>query len=135
MGNNYAVALTIKPDEDKAQEAIHGLRQFMENPKDYGFINGIDWSMDINSLSTIEDFILVMLADNNTKVRVRNEKDGSITYMNDFSCSYGWESVMMKMWEIIGSHLDGTYYCSVDEGEYEYEAEDGTITQTLDRDY
>lgn len=127
MGASYSVDLTVSlTDEQRAAEIV---RKFIQDSNaefhldDFNAI-GID-------TGTFDDLIRIVLASwESTPVKIE-QIDDYRKYSNDFDASYGWESVVIDVFEALVSVLrDGsTLDLSADNECVRYIVTDGEVVQ------
>lgn len=94
MSACYSVELKVKVLDE--QGAIKALKNHIENDKrtDYSLVEAAERGI---TTETFDDLIKIFLADCDDI----EEHKGFTYYSNDFNASYGWESVMMEMFETL----------------------------------
>lgn len=98
MGSVYSIHSQMKfKDKDKAIKILQAkISRGKEEHIDYGLDTyRKSENLDIND---IDDLIAVFIGPG-SMFDVSNDDDGWTTYSNGFDASYGWESVMMEMFE------------------------------------
>lgn len=105
MGSVYSIHSQMKfKDKDKA---IKILQEKISRGEEEHIDYGLDTyrkseNLDIND---IDDLIAVFIGIGKM-FDVANDDDGWTTYDNGFDASYGWESVMMEMFEELAPVLE-----------------------------
>ena len=98
MGACYSVILKVKLTDEEG--AIKALQDHIAND------NGVDYSLEKYAqqgitTETFDDLMRIFLAGwKGQEVDIYPNKTFTI-YENDFDASYGWEGVMMEMFEVI----------------------------------
>lgn len=108
MGASYSVDLTVSlTDEEKAAEIVRKFIQDSNAEFHLDDFNAIGIGTD-----TFDDLMRIVLASwESTPVKIE-QIDDYRKYSNDFDASYGWESVMIEVFEALvpvlrdGSTLD-----------------------------
>lgn len=103
MGACYYVRLKVKVNDE--QGAIKALNEFIIRTN-----KGVDYSLDKYAqqgvtTETFDDLIKIFLAGWKHQELTITPKRIYTYYENDFDASYGWESVMMNMFEVIAPYL------------------------------
>jgi len=135
MGACYSVALSIKVKNEK--EAIEALKNKLARGKDERTnYHEDEWQEKTGrKLNTLENLIRIFLCDRNNGmflVYENKKKEGFTVYDNGFDCCYGWEGVMMEMFEEIAPYLEdgSTFYIEPDNDYDLLEIKDGKVIQT-----
>lgn len=127
MGASYSVDLTVSlTDEQRAAEIV---RKFIQDSNAEFHLD------DFNAIGigtgTFDDLMRIVLASwESTPVKIE-QIDDYRKYSNDFDASYGWESVMIEVFEALvpvlrdGSTLD----LSADNAYVGYAVTDGKLVQ------
>ena len=127
MGASYSVDLTVSlTDEQRAAEIV---RKFIQDSNAEFHLD------DFNAIGigtgTFDDLMRIVLAGwESTPVKIE-QIDDYRKYSNDFDASYGWESVMIEVFEALvpvlrdGSTLD----LSADNAYVGYAVTDGKLVQ------
>lgn len=105
MGSVYSIHSQMKfKDKDKAIKILQAkIGRGKEEHIDYGLDTyRKSENLDIND---IDDLIAVFIGIGKM-FDVANDDDGWTTYDNGFDASYGWESVMMEMFEELAPVLE-----------------------------
>ena len=130
MGDNYSVDLALKcKDEAKV---VSLLKEYIRKNPDNAEFNLAKYKSQGVGTETLDDLIAIMLAGwEGQRVNKEAGKDGSMTYRNCFSCTYGWRRVMVGMFFAMAEALDDESGIIIDrdEGIDEYIIEDGEVTQ------
>lgn len=127
MGASYSVDLTVSlTDEEKAAEIVRKFIQDSNAEFHLDDFNAIGISTD-----TFDNLMRIVLASwESTPVKIE-QIDDYRKYSNDFDASYGWESVMIEVFEALvpvlrdGSTLD----LSADNAYVGYAVTDGKLVQ------
>lgn len=127
MGASYSVDLTVSlTDEEKAAEIVRKFIQDSNAEFHLDDFNAIGIGTD-----TFDDLMRIVLASwESTPVKIE-QIDDYRKYSNDFDASYGWESVMIEVFEALvpvlrdGSTLD----LSADNAYVGYAVTDGKLVQ------
>lgn len=103
MGACYYVILKVKVLDE--QGAIKALNKFIAS-----ISKGVDYSLDKYAqqgvtTETFDDLMKIFLAGWKHQELTITPKRIYTYYENDFDASYGWESVMMNMFEVIAPYL------------------------------
>lgn len=131
MGMCYSVTLYIKPKNES--DAFRALLADMhlnerENRANYNFAA---FRRNGNDADTLESLIRIVLADwPSCQFRKSGpDKDGFVTYENDFDARYGWEYIMILAFRALAPHLhDGSsFVIGTDDDTTEYTVTDGAI--------
>ncbi len=131
MGALYTVSLKTKFKPCKEAEAFRELRSLIgaDGRIDYGIAGH---ERDGLYADSVDHCIKYFLADWPT-TRVRTEEEsGWKTYSNEFKATYGWGSVMDRMFFSLVPYLgDGSFLeVSVDNDHWRMEIKDGLIAHT-----
>ena len=105
MGSVYSIHSQMKfKDKNKAIKILQAkISRGKEEHTDYGLDTyRKSENLDIND---IDDLIAVFIGVGKM-FDVANNDDGWTTYSNGFDATYGWESVMMEMFEELASVLE-----------------------------
>lgn len=103
MGACYSVKLDLKLKEEKA--AIQNLKNLLDSDEstDYNLetaaANGI-------SMDSMEDLIKIFLGGCEKNHITTEKTEGFDSYSNDFDASYGWEQVLIRMFQCLLPHLE-----------------------------
>lgn len=103
MGACYSVELKVKVTDTQA--AVKALNEHISNDKRTNYSLEKYAEQGITT-ETFDDLMRIFLAGwKRQEVKIENY-DGFTTYSNDFNASYGWESVMMEMFETLTPFLE-----------------------------
>lgn len=127
MGSYYYVKLKVKlKDEEKAIKALQDkISRADKEHIDYGFNSCLkNKNYDLN---VFDDLVKVFLAEHQNDFAIKQTKNGFTKYTSVFNASYGWESVMIKMFEEIAPYLEdrSKLYIDCDDGWDEFVVTDG----------
>ena len=118
MGACYYVKLKVKVKDE--QGAILALNEHIKNDK------RTDYSLDKYAeqgitTETFDDLMRIFLAGwKGQEVEITKEKNGFTKYVNGFDASYGWESVMMEMFDTLAPYLkDGSEFLIYPDSDYD----------------
>ena len=118
MGACYYVKLKVKVLDE--QGAIKALNKHMEETK-----NGVMYSLEKYAeqgvfTETFDDLMRIFLAGWKHQEVTITPKRIYTYYENDFDASYGWESVMMNMFEVITPYVkDGSELLIYPDSDYD----------------
>ena len=106
MGACYSVSLEIKLKDEKG--AIQALNESIRNDPSTNY-NLDKYAAEGIGTETFDDLMRIYLAGwKNQEVRI-SEEDGFVVYENDFNASYGWETVLINMFDVLAPYCeDGT---------------------------
>ena len=105
MGSCYYVELKVKlKDKAKAIKALQDkISRAKEEHINYGFDGYLkNKNYDLNSF---DDLIKVFLVDHQGSFKVEDANAGFTEFSSSFDASYGWERVMIEMFEEITPYL------------------------------
>lgn len=103
MGQCYSVILKIKVNDE--QGAKRALKEKIENDKDRVQYNVEDFKKEGVDTDSLAGLIRVFLAGwkgNNFEIKSQRK---FTCFSNDFNACYGWESVMLEMFEALAPYL------------------------------
>ena len=105
MGQCYSVNLKIKLKSGSEKRAAEALRAHMfgDDRTNYHFDKFANLGVGTEKL---DDLIRICLAGWKLTTYFTAESWGWKKYSNDFDCSYGWESVMVEMFEVLTPFLE-----------------------------
>lgn len=106
MGSCYYVKLKVKlKDEAKAIKALQDkISRADKEHINYGFNSCLkNKNYDLN---VFDDLIRVFLAEHQNDFTIKHTKKGFTRYTSGFDATYGWESVMMEMFEELAPVLE-----------------------------
>ena len=129
MSNCYCVELNIKPTADTRKLATLLKNYITKNPLNANF-SLEKWKDEGVGTRKFEDLIKIMLAGwKSQPISINTNKDGFITIRNGFNASYGWEIVMIEMFEAMAPLLadDSSLGINGDEGGTEYVVKNGKV--------
>ena len=130
MGSCYSVDMTIKCKD--ATNAVTLLKKYIsDNPLNANFMLG-KWAEQGVGTDTLDDLVTIMLAGwEGQKVAKKDTGHGFTNYSNGFSCSYGWEAVMLEMFFAMAPALadESELNIDCDDGIDEVIVENGEATQ------
>ena len=132
MGSCYYVKLKVKlKDKEKAIKALQDkISRADKEHINYGFDSCLkNKNYDLN---VFDDLIRVFLAEHQNDFTIEQTKRGFTKYISGFNASYGWESVMIEMFEEIAPYLEdrSKLYIDCDDGWDEFVVADGKSYQT-----
>ena len=132
MGSCYYVKLKVKlKDKAKAIKALQDkISRADKEHVDYGFKSCLkNKNYDLN---VFDDLIRVFLAEHQNDFTIKHTKKGFARYTSMFDASYGWESVMIEMFEEIAPYLENKskLYIDCDDGWDKFVITDGKSYQT-----
>lgn len=132
MGSVYSIHSQMKfKDKDKAIKILQAkISRGEEEHIDYGLDTyRKSENLDIND---IDDLIAVFIGIGKM-FDVVNDDDGWTTYDNGFDASYGWESVMMEMFEELAPVLEDAsdLFVECDDGVNVLVVKDGKCIQEI----
>jgi len=103
MGACYNVTLQVKVKDEKG--AILALNEHIKNDKRTNYSLEKYAEQGITT-ETFDDLMRIFLAGwRNQEVDI-SEKDGFTVYKNGFNASYGWEGVMIEMFDTLAPYLE-----------------------------
>ena len=118
MGACYDVNLKVKLKNEKG--AIQALNEHIKNDKRANY--SLDkYAEQGVTTETFDDLMRIFLAGwKGQEVEITEGKDGFTTYKNNFDASYGWESVMIEMFETLTPYLeDGSEFLIYPDSSYD----------------
>ena len=104
MGACYDVTLKVKVLDEKG--AIKALNEHIENDtRTYYSLD--EYAKEGITTETFNDLMRIFLAGwKGQEVKISKCSNGFTVYENSFNASYGWESVMMEMFETLTPFLE-----------------------------
>lgn len=103
MGACYSVNLKIKVlERKKAEKALYD-HMIHDNKTDY---NLKAFSKEEIKTDSLDNLIRINLAGWRRCPYDKSTYEGWTYYSNDFDASYGWESVLIKMFQILAPYLE-----------------------------
>jgi hypothetical protein len=133
MGSCYYVKLKVKlKDEERAIKALQDkISRGEKEHINYGFNRCLkNKNYDLN---IFDDLIRVFLAEHQNDFTIVKTKKGFTKYISGFNASYGWESVMLEMFEEISPYLENKskLYIDCDDGIDVLVIKDGKCIQEI----
>lgn len=113
MGQCYSVQLRIKVrDEAAAIAAIKSKIQADENPYEYP---GIRYNLDRRAgqgidINSFEGLIHSVYGSWDKHFEIKHDEDNWFVFTSDFDTCYGWEWVMIDMFEVFAPFLEDESY-------------------------
>lgn len=103
MGACYFVKLKVKVLDE--QSAIKVLNEYIKRSSHRIRFNLEEYAKRNITTETFDDLMRIFLADHTyDKVEITQKRIYTY-YQNDFNASYGWESVMMDMFDVIAPYV------------------------------
>lgn len=103
MGACYSVDMKIRLKDEGAANDV--LRKHIH--EDTGTNYNLDaFAREGITLDSFDNLMRIFLAGWKKTPFEKTEKDGWVIYSNDFDASYGWNTVMLTMFELIKPHLE-----------------------------
>ena len=105
MGACYSVNLDVCVIDE--QGAIKALQKKIETEDGRGTNYGLEkWAEEGFTTETFDDLMRIFLAGwKGQEVDININSDGTTTYSNAFNASYGWQSVMIEMFETLVPYI------------------------------
>ena len=97
MGQTYDVYCTLKPKNES--ETIRLMNEYIDQNEGKGVI----FSLENSDRKTLEGLMKIFITDRQFQTE---EKPNGLKYSSGFDASYGWESVMLDMFEHISESLE-----------------------------
>jgi hypothetical protein len=129
MGACYDVRLKVKLKDEKC--AILKLREHIKNDIRTNYSLS-EYSEEGITTETFDNLMRIFLAGwKEQEVKVREANDGFKVYENSFNASYGWERVMLEMFEVLVSYMEdkSTILIYADNGYDELVVKNGMCVQ------
>ena len=117
MGACYSVTLKVKVLDEKG--AIKALNEHIKNDE-RTYYNLEEYETRSITTETFDDLMKIFLADYPRQEVTITQAKVYRWYENDFNASYGWESVMMEMFETISPYVkDGSELLIYPDSDYD----------------
>lgn len=109
MGQYYYIKLKLKfRDEEKDElRTIKAMQKYIKEYDSKGVIFNLDeWKKEGNKLYSLEDILRVFFAGWNCWDFEMKQGRKWLKVRNGFDASYGWESIMLDIFDVISSFLE-----------------------------
>ena len=117
MGACYSVSLKVKTKNE--EKAIKSLRNKIDTDRNVNY-NLKKLCEEGESIDAFNDLIGIFLAGGDSQELNIETDNNFITYQNDFDAPYGWERVMIEMFQTISPFLeDGSKFLIYIDNDYD----------------
>lgn len=107
MGACYDARVKIAIKKGKENNAVSTLRSYIEKHDGHGIIFNLDkFASEGTTPDTLEGLLKIFLCGTDYWNPVIKHGRKWLHYYNGFDASYGWESVMMEMFEVLAPFLE-----------------------------
>lgn len=124
MGQYYYIKLKLKfRDEEKDElRTIKAMQKYIKEHDSKGVIFNLDeWNKEDNKLYSLEDMLRVFFAGWNCWDFEMKQGRKWLKVRNGFDASYGWESIMLDIFDVISSFLeDGSEIWIYSDDDYDH---------------